>query len=78
MRPRTSRRISPAFSRALMCFDAAASDIAKGSRQLADRALARGEFAQHAPAGGVAQGVEDGIQLGATNSTMWLNIGPHF
>ena len=64
MRPRTSRRISPAFSSALMCLEAAASEIAKGSRKLADRALAAGEFAQHPPARGVAEGVEDGVQLG--------------
>lgn len=46
----------------------------KGLRELAYRALATGEFAQHPPAGGVAEGMKDGIQLGGCNSTMWLNI----
>ena len=47
-------------------------DVLRGRRQrhgerlgkLADGALAGGEFEQHAPAGGVAQRVEDGGQLG--------------
>lgn len=39
MRPRTSRRISPAASNALMCFDAAARDRERLG-QLADGPLA--------------------------------------
>ncbi len=35
----------------------------EGFRKLADRPLAVGEFAQHPPAGGVAEGVKDGIEL---------------
>ena len=35
----------------------------EGLGELADRALAVGEVAQHLPARGVAQGVEDRIQL---------------
>ena len=33
-------------------------------RELADRPLAGGEFAQHPAAGGVAEGVKDGGELG--------------
>ena len=32
-------------------------------RQLADRPLAAGQFAQHPPAGRIAEGVENGIEL---------------
>ena len=35
----------------------------EGLGELADRPLAAGEFAQHPPAGGVAEGVKDGIEL---------------
>ena len=35
----------------------------EGCRQLADRALALGKFAQHPPACSVAEGMKDGIQL---------------
>ena len=35
----------------------------EGLGKLADRALAVGELAQHPPARGVAEGVEDGVQL---------------
>ena len=64
MRPRTSRRISPALSSALMCFEAAVERDREGFRQLADRPLAPGKLAQHTPACGVAEGVEDGVQPG--------------
>ena len=60
MRQRISRRISPAFSSTLMCFEAAASDIANGSASSPTRALAAGEVAEHPPPGRVAEGVEDG------------------
>ena len=74
MRPRTSRRISPALSSTLMCFEAAASEMANGSRELADRPLAVGELAKHPPAGCVAERVKDGVSSGASSSTMWLNV----
>jgi hypothetical protein len=35
----------------------------EGGRQLADRARALGEFVQHPPACGVAEGMKDGIQV---------------
>ena len=35
----------------------------EGGRQLADRALPLGEFAQHLAARGVAEGMKDGIEL---------------
>ena len=35
----------------------------EGFRKLADRSLAAGEFAKHLPAGGVAEGVKDGVEL---------------
>ena len=35
----------------------------EGLGELADRSLAAGEFAQHAPARGVAERVKDGVQL---------------
>ena len=46
-----------------MCFEAAASEIAKGSCELADGPLAGGELEQHSPARGIAQRVEDGTEL---------------
>ena len=64
MRPRISRRISPALSSALMCFDAAASEIAKGSASWPTVRSPLGQIVKHPPAGGVAEGVKDGIQLG--------------
>jgi hypothetical protein len=36
----------------------------EGPGELADRPLASGEGPQHVPAGGIAEGVEDGIELG--------------
>jgi hypothetical protein len=36
----------------------------EGLRQLAHRALGLGEIAQHPPAGGIAQSVEDGVEVG--------------
>jgi hypothetical protein len=36
----------------------------EGSGKLAYRPFAIGKVAQHLPAGGVAQGVKDGVQLG--------------
>ena len=47
-----------------MCFEAAASEMANGCGELADRPLAGGEFAQHPAAGRVAEGVKDGVELG--------------
>ena len=47
-----------------MCLEAAASEICERRCELADRALALGQFAQHPAARGIAQGVEDGVQLG--------------
>ena len=77
-RPRTSRWINPALSKTLMCFEAAASEMAKGCSELADGPLAGCEFEKHAPARCVAQRVEDGAQLGRLNSTMWLNVSQRF
>ena len=64
MRPRTSRRISPALSSTLMCFEAAASEMANGCASWPTDSLAAGEFAQHPPAGRIAEGVKDGGELG--------------
>ena len=36
----------------------------EGLRQLANRPLAAGQLAKHVPAGGIAEGVEDGVELG--------------
>jgi hypothetical protein len=41
----------------------------EGFRKLAYRALAKGEFAKHPPARGVAEGAKDGIQL----RCLWFN-----
>ena len=54
----------PGASSTLMCLEAAASDMAKGSRKLAYRSLAAGEIAQHPPARGIAEGMKDGIEPG--------------
>ena len=50
----------------------------EGLGELADGALAVGEFAQHPPARGVAEGVEDGSSWGVCSSTIWLNIAARF
>ena len=57
-----------------MCFEAAASEMAKGSSELAHGSLAGRELDQHATARRVAQRVKDGRELGANSSTMWLNM----
>ena len=62
-RPRTSRWISPALSKTLMCFEAAASDMAKGSASWPTVRSPRGEFEKHAPARGVAERVKHGTEL---------------
>ena len=36
----------------------------EGLRELAHRPFAAREFAEHPPTGGIAEGVEDGVQLG--------------
>ena len=50
-------------SSALMCFEAAASEMAKGSASRPDILLTPGEFAKHPPPRGVAERMEDGIEL---------------
>ena len=59
-------RISPAPSRTLMCFEAAASEMAKGSRELAHSSLPGGKLEKHPPAGRIAQRMKDGTELGAS------------
>jgi len=43
--------------------EALLADHREGGRQLANRARALGEFAQHLPARGVAEGMKDNIQV---------------
>ena len=47
-----------------MCLEIAASDIAYGSRQLADRPVARHQLAQDRPPGRVGERGEDQVEIG--------------
>jgi hypothetical protein len=52
--------LAAAYSSTLMCFEAAASDIANG-RELAHGAFPAREIAQHPAPRGIAEGVKDGV-----------------